>query len=240
MTVSEAIAASLGRAGYRVEAASSAEDALARLDADRPDLIVLSVRLPDLQGLDRTSRLAEAPELRDIPMLVLSILEEKQAEGEISPERMDDERLLAHVHRALVAPGSGRILVIEDDPSVRELLLVALRKQGFEVLEAPDGETGLALAGREEPGLILLDLRLPGIDGFAVLQALKRSPTTAAIPVIAISGSTGLWLGARARVLSLGAADFVAKPFEMTGLIGEIRALMQEQEETHADSRTSR
>lgn len=239
-TVSGVIAASLDRAGYHVETAGSVEAALGCLDTHKPDLIVLSVRLPDLQGLDRTSRLADTPELRDIPMLVLSILEENDVGGTTPPEQMDEERLLAHVHRALAAPDRGRILVIDDDPSVRELLIVALRKQGFEVLEAPDGETGLVLAGRAEPGLILLDLRLPGMDGFAVLQALKRSPETAEIPVIAISGSTGLWLGARARVLSLGAADFVAKPFEMTELIGEIQTLMQDKEETHADSRASR
>jgi PAS domain S-box-containing protein len=239
-TVRAAIAASLNHAGYHVETAGSAEDALGHLGVHKPDMIVLSMRLPDVQDLDRTSRLAEAPEIRDIPMLVLSILDERQAGGTEAPARMDEEWLLAHIHRALEAPDHGRILVIDDDPSIRELLIVALRKQGFEVLEAPDGETGLALARRAEPGLILLDLRLPGMDGFAVLQALKRAPETAEIPVIAISGSTGLWLGARARVLSLGAADFVAKPFEMTELVGEIRTLMQEKEETHADPRASR
>jgi DNA-binding response OmpR family regulator len=123
---------------------------------------------------------------------------------------------------------------------VRELLTVALRKQDFEVVTAPDGETGLALAGQERPELILLDLRLPGIDGFAVLQALKRTPATTEIPVIAVTGSEGLWVGARARVLSLGAADFVAKPFEVNALIGEIRTLLHEKEEHHVDSRAGR
>jgi DNA-binding response OmpR family regulator len=132
------------------------------------------------------------------------------------------------------------VLVIEDDPSVRELLAVALRKQEFDVLEAPDGESGLALAGRERPELVLLDLRLPGIDGFGVLQALKRSPATAEIPVIAVTGSEGLWLGARARVLSLGAADFVAKPFEINALIDEIRILVNEREEDNVDTRAGR
>jgi PAS domain S-box-containing protein len=236
-TVTEAIAQSLGRAGYRIEAAGSAEAALGSLAAHRPDLIMLSVRLPGMQGLDRTSRLAEAPEIRDIPLLVLSILGEPTGEA-TTPERVDEEQLLKQVHRALATPERGRVLVIDDEPAVRDLLVIALRKQGFDALEAPDGETGLALAARERPGLILLDLRLPGMDGFAVLQALKQSPATAEIPVIAVSGSTGLRLGARARVLSLGAADFVAKPFQVTELIGEIRALMQEKEESHADSST--
>jgi DNA-binding response OmpR family regulator len=153
---------------------------------------------------------------------------------------VNQDQLLQHVHRALGASERRRVLVIEDDPSVRELLTIALRKQAFDVLEAPDGETGLALAGRERPGLVVLDLRLPGIDGFAVLQALKRSPATAEIPVIAVTGSEGLWLGARARVLSLGAADFVAKPFEVNTLIDEIRVLINEREEDRADTSAGR
>jgi DNA-binding response OmpR family regulator/two-component sensor histidine kinase len=235
-TVTEAIAQSLGHAGYRIEAAGSAEAALGHLAEHRPDLIVLSVRLPGMQGLDRTSRLAEAPEIRDIPLLVLSILGEPTGDA-ATTERVDEEQLLKQVHRVLAAPDRGRVLVIDDEPAVRDLLVVALRKQGFDALEAPDGETGLALAERERPGLILLDLRLPGMDGFAVLQALKRSPTTAEI-VIAVSGSMGLWLGAQARVLSLGAADFVAKLFQVTELIGEIRVLMKEKEEGRVDSST--
>jgi DNA-binding response OmpR family regulator len=140
--------------------------------------------------------------------------------------------LIQHVQRALETSDERgdrrRVLVIEDDPAVRDLLSVALGKQDFEVLAAPDGETGLALAEQERPDLVLLDLRLPGIDGFAVLQSLKRSPATAETSVIVMTGSEGLLLGARARVLSMGAADFVAKPFEMDTLIGEIRTLMNE------------
>jgi DNA-binding response OmpR family regulator len=123
---------------------------------------------------------------------------------------------------------------------VRDLLATALRKQGFEALTAPDGETGLLLAEQEQPGLILLDLRLPGIDGFGVLQQLKRSPTTAAIPVIAVTGSEGLWLGARARVLALGAADFIAKPVELKLLIDEIRTLIGEEEADRVDTSVGR
>jgi CheY-like chemotaxis protein len=199
--------------------------------------VVLGVSLSGAAGLDPSSRLAEAPEMRDIPLLVLSILgDQPTGSPATTAQEVDQDQLMRHVHRALAASDQRRILVIEDDPSVRELLTIALRKQDFEVLAAADGETGLALAGRERPELILLDLRLPGIDGFAVLQRLKRTPATTEIPVIAVTGSEGLWLGARARVLSLGAADFVAKPFEMGALIGEIRTLLHDKEVDHVDS----
>ena len=79
--------------------------------------------------------------------------------------------------------------MIEDDAAVRQLLAVNLRNEGFEPLEAADGESGLALARDRDLGLVLLDLRLPGIDGFAVLQELKKAPATAEVPVIAMTGA---------------------------------------------------
>ncbi|OGO40592.1 MAG: hypothetical protein A2Z04_02725 [Chloroflexi bacterium RBG_16_57_9] len=120
------------------------------------------------------------------------------------------------------------MLVVDDDPGVRELLSVSLRKQGFEVLTAPDGQTALDLADREAPGIILLDLRMPSLDGFAVLEALKKNPATAGTPVIVMTGSESLKAGARPRVLALGAADFITKPFDMDTLIQEVRTLIRE------------
>ncbi|HEY7062586.1 MAG TPA: response regulator [Chloroflexota bacterium] len=244
-TVEDYLRHHLDPAGYRVEPATSADAALEQIAALQPDLIALAVRLPDPRGLDDTRRLAEASEARDIPLLIVSLLQD-EAPG-AAPRAADaparpihPDHLLAQVQRALTVSAGRRVLVIEDDPSVRDLLATALRKQGFEALTAPDGETGLLLAEQEQPGLILLDLRLPGIDGFGVLQQLKRSPTTAAIPVIAVTGSEGLWLGARARVLALGAADFIAKPVELKLLIDEIRTLIGEEEADRVDTSVGR
>jgi DNA-binding response OmpR family regulator len=241
--VAAVIGERLGQAGYRVEIAESAEAALGRIGARRPDLVVLSVKASGAQGLDHANRVAEAPEMRDVPLVILSLLDAQptgaQSAAQSAPGRVDEEQVLKQVDRALAASDRRRVLIIEDDASVRSLLAVALRKREFVPIEAPDGETGLALAGQERPDLVLLDLRLPGIDGFAVLQALKRSPATAAIPVIAVTGSDGLWVGARARILALGAADFVAKPFEMDALIAEIETLMDERGSRHVDSRAS-
>jgi DNA-binding response OmpR family regulator len=235
-----AIGQQLGGIGYQIETAGSAEDALGHIAAHRPDLVVLDVRLPGEEGLDRVNRLAAAPELHDVAVLVLSILDEQPlgTEPAAPSKQVDHEQVMRHVRRALPSSDRRRVLVVEDDHWVRQLLAVALRNQNFEVLEAPDGETGLTLARQAHPDLILLDLRLPGIDGFAVLQTLKRSPDTAEIPVIAVTGSEGLWVGARARVLALGAADFVAKPFEMDVLVREVRTLMDEQEVHRADANT--
>jgi DNA-binding response OmpR family regulator len=240
-TFTSVIGEHLGQAGYRYETASSVEDALGRIDQHKPDLVVMTVRMSDPQGLDRTDRLTKVPEIGDIPLLVLSLLGDEVVTVDApSVRQVDEDRLLDHIQRTIGTTERNRVLVIEDDPSVRELLTVALRKQEFEVLTAPDGETGLTLAEQERPALILLDLRLPGIDGFAVLQALKRSPNTAEIPVIVATGSESLMLGARARVLSLGAADFVTKPFEVDELIGEVKTLLDQEEVPHVDPHSGR
>ena len=146
------------------------------------------------------------------------------------PKPVDREQLLQMVAQLLVESARQRVLVVEDDASTRELLSVALHKRGFEVLLAEDGASGLAVAKGERPDLILLDLRLPGMDGLAVLQALKQEPGTAAIPVITMTGSEGLNDGTRARVLSLGASDFVTKPFDLDMLIQEIFVFVQQEE----------
>jgi len=83
---------------------------------------------------------------------------------------------------------AARVLVVDDDPDIRRLLGEELRGVGHEVLFASDGPQGLMIARRERPDLILLDLRLPGGDGIAVLERLKTIPQTAMIPVIILSG----------------------------------------------------
>jgi len=112
--------------------------------------------------------------------------------------------------------------VIDDDAGVRQLLKTALENQGTSVEAVGDGGAGLSWAGDHQPGLILLDMNLPGTDGFTILRSLKESQATKDIPVIAMTGSSDLNTTARARVLALGAADFIAKPFDLNMLVTEI------------------
>jgi len=99
----------------------------------------------------------------------------------------------------------AKILIVEDDRFLRELIARKLKNEGYEVLEAVDGEEGLKRIKEEKPDLILLDLILPGIDGFEVLAKTKENTETAQIPVIILSN-----LGQREEVergLKLGAID---------------------------------
>jgi DNA-binding response OmpR family regulator len=113
----------------------------------------------------------------------------------------------------------AKILIVEDDRFLRELIARKLRNEGYEVLEAVDGEEGLKRIKEEKPDLVLLDLILPGIDGFEVLAKAKEDPDTAQIPVIILSN-----LGQREEVekgLKLGAIDYLIKAHFTPGEIIE-------------------
>jgi len=119
----------------------------------------------------------------------------------------------------------AKILIVEDDKFLRELIAKKLIKEGFDVEEAIDGEEGLRKAREVLPDLILLDLILPGIDGFEVLKTLKDDPKLSLIPVVILSN-----LGQRDEVekgLSLGAVDFLIKAhFTPEEIIEKIKTVL--------------
>jgi len=116
-----------------------------------------------------------------------------------------------------------RVLVIDDEPPIRRFLRTSLSAQGYSVLEAEDGETGLALLQRNAIDLIVLDLGLPGIGGLDVLKKLREGGS--AVPVIVLSSrddETG-----KVTALDIGADDYVTKPFGMDELLARIRAAVR-------------
>ena len=119
-----------------------------------------------------------------------------------------------------------RILIVEDDKFLRELISHKLIKEGYDIIEAADGEEGIKKAMEEKPDLVLLDLILPGIDGFEVLYRMKASPETSSIPVIILSN-----LGQKDDVekgMRLGASDYLIKAHFTPGeIIGKIKGLLE-------------
>jgi DNA-binding response OmpR family regulator len=113
----------------------------------------------------------------------------------------------------------SKILLIEDDKFLRELIIQKLGKEGYEVVEAAEGETGLTKLKEEKPDLVLLDLILPGIDGFEVLSRIKQDSDVSKIPVIILSN-----LGQKDDVqkgIDLGAVDYLIKAHFTPGEIVE-------------------
>jgi CheY-like chemotaxis protein len=120
----------------------------------------------------------------------------------------DEER---RVEARLKTTAEARILVVDDSPTICAILGRILGQDGYAVSVAGDGESALEMAGREQPALIFLDIVLPGINGFAVLRALRHDPQTAHIPIVMISGNPQAT--EQLYVQRFGADDFVSKPF---------------------------
>lgn len=115
-----------------------------------------------------------------------------------------------------------RILLVEDESAIRELVAFHLEEAGYETLQAASGERGLALALSEEPALVLLDLMLPGLDGSEMLRRLRRESRVPVIMVTARGEEAD-----RVRGLELGADDYVVKPFSPRELVARVRAVLR-------------
>ncbi len=118
----------------------------------------------------------------------------------------------------------ARILLVEDDPSIREVVALGLRTAGFEVETASDGEEGLARWRSGSPDLVLLDVMLPRLDGLEVCRAIRRESTTPVVMLTARGDTIDVVVG-----LESGADDYVRKPFEMPELVARIRAALRRQ-----------
>ena len=117
------------------------------------------------------------------------------------------------------------IYCVEDDLSIRELMLYTLRASGFEAVGFEDGESLFAALERQVPRLILLDIMLPGMDGIAILKRLRESGATAHTPVIMASAKGTEY--DKVMGLDLGADDYLAKPFGMMEMVSRIRAVLR-------------
>jgi two-component system response regulator MtrA len=116
----------------------------------------------------------------------------------------------------------ARILLVEDDPSIREVTALGLRAAGFDVLTAADGAEGVDRWRREQPDLVLLDVMLPRLDGLEVCRQIRRESTVPIVMLTARGDTIDVVVG-----LETGADDYVTKPFEMPELVARLRAALR-------------
>jgi CheY-like chemotaxis protein len=196
LRAAELIRTHLISGGYRVALVASGHAGLGAAKLLHPHAITLDLALPDLDGWEVLHRLKRDPATQRIPVLVVSAREQGQLGLSLGAvdwlvKPVDPQRLLAALQRCreLGAPRRAlRILVVDDDPVVLEALEELLRREGHDVLRAQDGEAALRQAEAERPDIILLDLHLPGLSGFEVVNRLRQVSGLEALPVIAFSG----------------------------------------------------
>ena len=185
----------LRREGYDPIQQYHAPGALAAAKELRPDLITLDVMLPGQDGWEILQDLKSDPRTRDIPVLVISALRNSElalslgaTDYLVKPvDRSALHAVLKRLSKAEPAPSGPKILVIDDDPQLVPLLKAMLHGEPCTLIRAQDGREGLEEARRQHPDGILLDLMMPGMSGFQVLEALKDDEGTADIPVIVLT-----------------------------------------------------
>ena len=183
----------LNDAGYITEIATNGVEALEKAKIWKPDAITLDILLPVKDGWQVMRELKEHPLCKNIPVIIISMVDERNIGYGLGAvdyfvKPVQKEQLLGALKKITAerAPNktSAKILVIDDDKSVTDLVQVILESEGCVVVKAHSGKEGLALAESEKPDLIILDLVMPDISGFNVAYQLKHNSATFTIPVM--------------------------------------------------------
>jgi two-component system, OmpR family, alkaline phosphatase synthesis response regulator PhoP len=128
-----------------------------------------------------------------------------------------------------------RILVVEDDPDQLELIRLSLKTAGFAIGTAANGIEALLKTRSVTPDLIVLDLMLPGLNGFDICETLRMDPSTAGVPIIMLTGLSGQFN--RIAGMESGASDYLLKPFDPQELVAKVRLLLGPSGDTQITSR---
>ncbi len=183
----------LSEAGYAAEIAKDGEEGLEKAKRLSPNAIILDVLLPKVDGWNFLSQIKADATTKDIPVIIVSIVDQKgkgfalgAADYLVKP--IKKETLIKALETINWEPKARKtpikILAIDDDPKAVELIAAALEPKGFKVLKTYGGEEGVEVAKAEQPDVIILDLLMPGVNGFEVLDRLEKAPATKKLPII--------------------------------------------------------
>jgi CheY-like chemotaxis protein len=217
--------------GFSVVAAGGGLEGLKLAKELRPTVITLDVMMPDLDGWSVMAALRQDAELAEIPVIMVTIVDEHRrgialgAAGYLT-KPIDRERLHRLVGRFRAPTPPTRVLLVEDDPVQRERVRSWLEGQEWIVQEAANGREALARLQEEKPDLILLDLMMSEMDGFAVVAALQKEPGWRDIPVIVIT-ARDLDAKDRDRLDSGVQSIMVKEMFRPADLVDRIRRLLR-------------
>jgi PAS domain S-box-containing protein len=188
----------LEEAGYRVVAALSGEEGLRLANELQPFAITLDILLPNKDGWQVLNDLKASPATRRLPVIMTSIVDKKAfgfrlgaADYLVKP--LDEKEVLASLARLAQTSGRGvprRVLVIDDDPAVADMVAQLLENSHTVVESAADGQLGLEAVLASPPDVILLDLLMPRLDGFKVIEKLRELPATSQVPVIVLTAKS--------------------------------------------------
>jgi adenylate cyclase len=190
-TVRELVVRHLERAGFAAVAARGGQEGLRLVRELRPAAVTLDIMMPDLDGWTVLAAIKGDPALAGIPVVLMSIVDHKNrgyalgaAEYLVKP--VDRGKLVATL-RGICGASVGRVLLVDDDAMVRRSVRQALEPIGWQVSEAQNGQVAVDALVAAKPDVIILDLMMPEMDGFAFMDELRRRPAWQDIPVVVIT-----------------------------------------------------
>jgi len=191
-TVHDLMQRFLHREGLRMATATSGEEGLGLARALRPAAITLDVMMPGMDGWAILTALKADPLLADIPVIMLTIVDDKNlgyalGAADYLTKPVDWDRLAAILQKYRCAHPPCTVLVVEDDADTRDMLQRLLTRENWAVTEATNGRVALERMAESQPELILLDLMMPEMDGFAFLEALRQQDAWRSIPVVVVT-----------------------------------------------------
>ena len=191
-TVHDMLYRLLSREGFLVEIADNGESGVNKALELKPDVIVLDVLMPGMDGWDVLTRLKGNPETASIPVVMLTMVDDRSKGYTLGVtdyiyKPVDREKLVAAITRCVRYGDTAPILIVDDDASQRDLLKRTLEKDGWETIRAHNGRAALEAVRARTPSIIILDLMMPEMDGFEFLHTLRKNPETREIPVIVLT-----------------------------------------------------
>ncbi len=242
----------LERLNLKTSVARSGEEALRQVELLKPDLILLDVMMPGIDGFETCRRLKSNINTQEIPVMFITALSNTservkgfeaggidyitkpfdfkevaaRIESRLTIQRLQRKlktrnSLIAFGEQPSLTDEKATILIVEDNAMTLHLLIGYLDKFGFNTMGAESGENALELVNETVPDLVLLDVMLPGIDGFETCQQLKKNAKTRDVPIIFMTALSDA--GAKIKGFEVGAADYIIKPHHYAEVLSRIK-----------------
>lgn len=218
----------LEKRGYLVIKAYDGEQAIKIAKEELPDIITLDIMMGQVDGFDVLRILKEDPNTTNIPVIILSIVSDEHkayrlGAADYITKPIDQKKLIETISSALEDMERKKILIVDDDKDIVTLLRKSLRGKGFETCEAYDGLEAIVKVHDSKPDLILLDIKLPGLDGYQVIEKLKKVKDTSDIPIIVMTAYA--FDKTKTDVLNL-AAEAIHKTFSVESLATKVEEIL--------------
>ncbi len=230
--VADLVETYLFKRGYDVIKAHSAEEAFDLAIAESPAVITMDVMLEDGKGFGLLQKLTETPMTSRIPVVVLSIIcdegrSERMGASGYLEKPIDKDKLASIIDDVVGSVASPVVMVVDDDKRINDLLCANLKSLGYAVIAAYDGREAMVAVRSKKPSMILLDIQMPVMDGYQVIEQLKTDPATADIPVVIMTAHR--FDDSRAALLDLAAAR-ICKPIDEHELVARIQEVVTQKE----------